>query len=385
VQKVAERQPSTQKELKEKVIGQSVPISSPTHPDEQAWYNNYSPVFSWKLPEGALEVKTLISKLASRNPTVPYAPPISEKVAEKLVDGTHYFSLQARTKDGWTPTSRFQVNVDTSAPLPFRIQIVNDARDKKIPPHIAFETTDQLSGISHYEVRLDNGEPMRTSSHDAKDPFAIPTLDPGGHVATVQAFDRAGNMTQTTLDFFVDAIPPPKIISAPSVVYGVHEESVSVGEDGSFVFPVARELPNGSYILSAFAQDKTSARSYETTPIIITRKPFYAASSFVVFTMLSFLLAVAIGATITMWYYTKRHGARVAKVALMRIRYAEQETEKAFDILREEIIDRVALLKAKKPKRKYTQEEVRFLETLESYLGEAKDVIVSDVRKVIDK
>jgi hypothetical protein len=406
---------SQEKKIRTKEVGQTVghalAISSETHPDEHSWYSNHSPLFSWVLPDGALEVKTLISKIDSRSPTVPYIPAISEKRAEKLVDGTHYFSLQVRTKEGWSPVSRYQVHIDTASPHDFDIRIVNEGRDKKIPPHIAFETIDQLSGISHYEVRIDDGAVMRTSSHDAQDPFAIPSLPPGGHTVLVSAFDKAGNVTQATLDFSVEAIPSPKIISIPSLVYGgehveirgisspldtvflrysdgnelIHEESVSVGEDGSFVFPITRKIPNGPYIVSAYAVDRSSARSHETAPVILTLRPFYTNSSFVVFTFLGILLVVAIGSTVAMWYYTKHHGERVARVALMRIHYAEQEAEKAFDILREEIIERVALLKARKPKRKYTQEEVRFLETLETYLGEAKDVIVSDVRKVIEK
>lgn len=394
-----------------RIFGRAVAITSSSHPDANAWYANNSPVFSWVLPEGALEVKTLISRLSSRNPTVPYIPPIAEKKAEKVIDGTHYFSLQVRTRDGWSPTSRYQVNIDTVPPNKFTVAIVNEDRDKKTPPHIAFETQDALSGVSHYEVRVDDGEVMRTSSHDMKDPFAIPALPPGGHIVTVSAFDHAGNMTQAALDFTVDAIPSPKIIALPQVVYGgerseirgisspfdtvfvrysdgntfIHEESVTTGEAGAFVIPVTSKIPRGSYIVSAYAVDRSLSRSYETTPAILSLRPFYVKASFLAFALFGVLFLVAIGATIAMWLYARRHGERVARVALMRIRYAEQETEKAFDILREEIIERVALLKAKKPKRKYTAEEVHFLETLESYLGEAKDVIVSDVRKVIEK
>src|SRR3989338_5886085 len=44
------------------VAGNSLGITSLTHPDQSKWYANNTPEFSWELPQGALEVRTLIGK-----------------------------------------------------------------------------------------------------------------------------------------------------------------------------------------------------------------------------------------------------------------------------------------------------------------------------------
>ncbi len=47
-------------------------IISTTHSDQSKWYSSNAPEFSWKLPEGALEVRTLIGKSSSGVPTIRY-------------------------------------------------------------------------------------------------------------------------------------------------------------------------------------------------------------------------------------------------------------------------------------------------------------------------
>jgi len=91
-------------------------ILSPTHPDQNQWYSNNNPEFKWNLPNEVLEVRTLISKSQSSEPSVSYIPPISFKKVDTISDGIYYFKLQARTSSGWGPISSYKIKIDTSLP-----------------------------------------------------------------------------------------------------------------------------------------------------------------------------------------------------------------------------------------------------------------------------
>ena len=107
----------TNLETEKKVETQKlIEIRSSSHPDQTKWYPDNAPEFKWKLPEGTLEVRTLISKSSSATPSVSYIPPISSKEVSEMADGASYFSLQARTSSGWGPVSRYRVNIDMTLP-----------------------------------------------------------------------------------------------------------------------------------------------------------------------------------------------------------------------------------------------------------------------------
>ena len=74
----------------------------------------------------------------------------------------------------------------------------NDSR-----PEVEFYTTDGASGLSRYEVKIDDGQ-----FSDQSSPFRLPELADGCHTVTVRAFDRAGNIRQSSRNLSVDTVPP---------------------------------------------------------------------------------------------------------------------------------------------------------------------------------
>ncbi len=68
---------------------------------------------------------------------------------------------------------------------------------------VSFFTTDNLSGIDHYEVGvIDKASPPTESPVfvDAQSPFQVPAASPAGLKVIVRAIDKAGNVRDESID-----------------------------------------------------------------------------------------------------------------------------------------------------------------------------------------
>ncbi len=169
----------------------SISILSSTHPDQARWYANNAPELNWGLPQGALEARTLIGENATGDPSVRYAPAISSKKVSNLPDGIFYFSLKVRTEDGWSPVSRFRINIDTVAPKPFIVSML--PLDPQEGNRATFSTTDTLSGVDHYDILINGVAKASITPAEADGAVFIPPSTPGTSTLAVIAYDRAGN------------------------------------------------------------------------------------------------------------------------------------------------------------------------------------------------
>jgi len=117
-------------------------------------------------------------------------------------DGRHTLDYQASDADGYAEALRSAaINVDSTPPT------VVKAADVIAPDApLSWTGSDSGSGIVRYEVSIDGGpfQPMGTSTSITQHW----TL--GAHVATVKAWDNAGNQGSTSIPFRVDsnAVPP---------------------------------------------------------------------------------------------------------------------------------------------------------------------------------
>lgn len=127
----------------------------------------------------------------STKPSVFYSPPISEKTIEDFEDGIWYFHVRLRNIRGWGVTSHFRFQIDTESPESFDITFPDGKETTNIQPVINFNTTDGLSGISHYELKITDGDLPDTRR------------------VLVRAFDNAGNYTDAIDKFTI--LTPPKI------------------------------------------------------------------------------------------------------------------------------------------------------------------------------
>ena len=116
-------------------------------------------------------------------------------------EGRHTLDYQASDADGYVEALRsVAVNVDTAAPA-----IVKGADVLAPDAPLSWTGSDGASGIVRYEVSVDGGsfQPLGTST-TVTGHWAV-----GAHVATVKAWDGAGNQGTTAIPFRVDANAAP--------------------------------------------------------------------------------------------------------------------------------------------------------------------------------
>lgn len=386
-------------------------ITSETHSDQAKWYANNSPEFSWVLPDGAIEVRTLIGTSPKSVPTIRHTPAISNKKVDALPDGTYYFHLQIRTASGWGGVAHYRVNIDTTPPKSFSVTFPHGTKGLEPQPIILFNTVDSESGVSHYDIKIGSGGPLRISPSAISNPYPLPPQLPGTHIVTVTAFDRAGNTTNASADFIIEGIDAPiityyqdKVESSDSIkIRGttypdsditilfkqdekvISEEHTRSNSSGDFAFFLGKHLDGGTYTFTARVTDGRGAKSNETKPFTIlvsfkflTDLTTFILNYFSVAILALLALGGIIGAGIFMWY----RFARVIRRLRREGREAEKMLQKSFNILRKDIDTHIARLKAAKDKRKLTAEEILFLEEFEKDLTEAEDIITKEMKDV---
>ena len=168
-------------------------IISPTHPNENVWYRNNSPIFEWTVKQGAQYSYTLADGPDEVPDTRPEA--VTGEVAyTSLVDGIYYFILNERQPEkGWAVAGKRRVMIDQTPPLSFEYLIGSDLTVYNGKKFLSFSTTDLTSGIDHYDV-IEGGKAYRNqqSPYLLKDQSLKKTI-------TVRAFDKAGNSAESSL------------------------------------------------------------------------------------------------------------------------------------------------------------------------------------------
>ncbi|MEK7592171.1 MAG: cohesin domain-containing protein [Patescibacteria group bacterium] len=390
--------------------GNALGIISATHPDENMWYVDNQPEFSWQLPTGALEVRTFIGKSSSATPSVSYTPPISKKKVDELPDGTYYFAARVRTASGWSAVSRFRVNIDTTPPKPFSITFPHGNTGWDPQPVIFFNTTDGESGISHYDIKIgSDGKPIKSVPIAESNPYVLPSQLPGTYTLLVTAVDNAGNVRNGTSEFTIETIDMPVITYYPEtleegdilkirgtmypdseVTLFIREGDTLISEEftrsnslGDFVVVTTKRLDPGVYTVTARVKNARGAQSAETPPLTMTVKSALVEGvigfvlkylSFAILVVLS--LAGLVGGGAYIWY----RSLGVVRRLRRKSREAEKVLEKSFTILRKDIAAHVAKLKS--VKRKLTAEEAEFLEQFEDELGEAEKTIAKEIQDI---
>ena len=174
-------------------------IFSHTHPDQNKWYKNNTPNFSWE----KAEMVNAFSYNMSRNY---YDEPDNVSEGEHssisfadLEDGIWYFSIKARQGELWGGISRYIVQIDKSAPASFELvfdPVLRSPVSVSKEPIIRFITTDALSGLEHYTLKhidLTGKEKKEGFFVEVSSPYRMPELALGEHEIIIRAFDAAGN------------------------------------------------------------------------------------------------------------------------------------------------------------------------------------------------
>jgi hypothetical protein len=178
-------------------------LTSRTNPDQEKWYNDNSVVFEWAAP---LDIGGY-SYILDQNP-VSEPDDISEGVKTRVVynnlpDRTFYFHIKALRQGAWGGVTDYVVHIDRTPPAAFQINFSPGRETSNHRPIIDFRTTDETSGVDHYELKIIPLDPPLALAGQNTTPFFIEVgppysrnLDDGRYDIVVRAYDEADNYYQ---------------------------------------------------------------------------------------------------------------------------------------------------------------------------------------------
>lgn len=379
-------------------------ISSPTHPNPGEWYTNNDPKFIWKIPSGITGTRIAIDRSPATVPTTSHTEKVSEKQLENSDDGIWYFHVQLKNSAGWGGISHFKFQIDTRPPKSFKIE-VKEGKETTVPqPTIFYETTDEMSGIDHYEIKIDQESPIITEQTEYK----ISPQNLGKHLIIVKAIDKVGNETLAMTEIEILMIEAPVITDYPRellpgsilsikgtaltestvrVYIQKDKEVAKLGEtksdkEGKWVFIEVEPVEKGIYQIWAETIDTSGAKSglSEKIAVLVSPPVFIKIGRLVIdylttiMTLLFLILAIILG-ILWFWFIIKERKRKVNK----EISEAEKALHEAFDVLRIETEKQVAKLDGQ-PGLNEREEEIcdslkEALRISEEYIGkEIKDI-----------
>ncbi len=185
-------------------------VGSTSFLDPEVWYKSTDGVFTWTLPFDinavAIEVATSADNVPSDNETAIIDPPVDEfRVTKDIVsDGEQYISIQFRNQVDWGAVLNRKLLIDTTAPEPFEV-VVRAGTTPSSFPLILFEANDQTSGVAYYELLVADREPVRITPDEARLGYLLKDLEDGTYTVRVTAYDQAGNARESAKAVLITA------------------------------------------------------------------------------------------------------------------------------------------------------------------------------------
>jgi hypothetical protein len=346
----------------------TVTISSPTHPDSTKWYNSNSPNFTWTLTPDVAGVSVSFDQVPDTYPKRSSGGLLSSKQYTNVVEGTWYFHARFEDSVGdWSDPVNFQINIDTSAPLPFTVAAATGAGISG-RANLAFNATDTVSGIDHYLATFDGGATSTIAMSDLqKGIYTAPALLPGNHTVQISAYDKAGNYTNESVQFSIAGVTSPQITNFPATVIerspivleGIADSGASViidinnsagktvsegrmvaDQTGHWLYAVEGGLPNGTYdlIASMTTTQGAIATSTDKYSINAISAPFLDRFGWIMI----ILLLACIGGIVTYAMYKKKIYEMQFSLAKRENGEARERTKVVFEALREEVDEKIS-------------------------------------------
>jgi len=340
------------------------------YPDPQNWYSGTENfIAQWKLPPDISGVSTAIDR------NINYVGATSEGLFDSKVfptilkDGIWYLHIRFKNNIGWGTTNNYRIAIDTLPPLGFTTSIREGQSTDNPAPTLQFKTSDALSGLKEYGVKIDNNEAIKIPSAGFSGTFTMPLQIPGTHVLYIQAVDGAGNSVENKASVEIIPIQSPAInfvtknlfseeqqgltikgTALPNINMLLQVRGVAVGGDGEVVaktiaqtddkgnweFTFDQPLRNGQYVVTAQAQDQRGALSIivKSDEIQVNNKPIIQFGSLQLGkggAALLLLLIMTLGFGGGIWFYKTRQ----EKISL-RVLLAESEVTKLFKLIMED-------------------------------------------------
>jgi hypothetical protein len=262
-------------------------IRVPLYPVPNGWYNHVGELTAfWDVPADVTDVAVSLNKNPNAEPQATEKTLVNGKNFGKLSEGVWYVHAQFKNNIGWGPTAHYKIQIDTTAPLPFKLKI-SETRSDNPSPRLEFRTQDALSGLAHAMIYSDGTLLMESADSAA----TLLPLKPGKHKLTVRIADLAGNAVEDFVDVEILPLPMPEIVfitdkmsegetifaQGKSVASGyvdvvvtdkdgkvVYSGTTDSDKDGNWAVKAKEPLARGTYSFIATARDNRGAVSFAT-------------------------------------------------------------------------------------------------------------------------
>ncbi len=196
-----------------KKMSEGVNVFSETHPSEGKWSNNNNPVVSWRSDIGVTGFSFILDNKPFTVPDNVIDTTDTTKAYENIGDGLWYFHIKAFKNGAWGNTGHFLLKIDTVPPAAFTPKVSNLLSSAILADRaiVSFFTTDNLSGVDHYEVGVvDKNQPITEAPVfvQTDTSFQVPVLENSTVKVIARAIDKAGNVQEG----YVDIAAPPALV-----------------------------------------------------------------------------------------------------------------------------------------------------------------------------
>jgi hypothetical protein len=183
-------------------------ISSVPSIVDDSWYALNNIQFNWDMPIGTDGVWYAFTTNQNMAPSITTVASQTTSVSydlSSLSDGIWYFMVSSEEDGVWSPIVEKTLRLDRTPPAPFTITRTDtDPSDSQ--PAFTWATSDALSGLSHYEVKIGDGDWFDPETLQQGSLYILPTQSPtNGRSLAVRAIDNAGNIQEEDITFRVAA------------------------------------------------------------------------------------------------------------------------------------------------------------------------------------
>ena len=130
-----------------------------------------------------------------------------------MTDGVQYLSIKYKNQVGWGAVLNRKIQIDTTPPEQFTID-VRAANSTTGFPQLNFAASDTTSGVDYYEMTIADKEPIRVTPDEAKLGYLLKELVDGTYTVKVVAIDKAGNSRISSVAVLITAgwVKPSDIV-----------------------------------------------------------------------------------------------------------------------------------------------------------------------------
>ena len=218
-------------------------LTSPSHPDDTAWYADSTPSFEWSASadvSGVYGYGFLIDGSLYTIPDTRTTGTAPSWTANPTADGAWYFHVRAADAAGnWGPMARRRVKIDTTGPV-----TTDDAPSgwKKTPVTVHLSAVDAGAGVASTEYKVDGGSWIGGTQ--------VTVSTEGSHTIAYRSTDVLGNVeANKACTAKIDTTAPVTTDDAPSgwkkTPVTVHLSAV---DGGAGVASTEYSIDGGSWI-----------------------------------------------------------------------------------------------------------------------------------------